>query len=86
MQYEKRLISIFTPSVVVDLACLPLGDQKDLAKIRLELKKRKGGPRSIRGRILSVFLGCVYSVLRSLSVIPQKAFSLSFTFILLSSL
>lgn len=60
MQYEERLISIFTPSVMVDLACLPLGDQKDLAKIRLGLKKRKGGPRSTRGKILSAFFSVVY--------------------------
>lgn len=70
MQYEKRLISIFTPSVVVDLAYLPLQDQKDLAKIRLGLKKRKGTPSRTRGRIRSAFLGCVSSILRSWAVIP----------------
>lgn len=74
MQYEKRLISIFTPSVVVDLACLPLEDQKDLAKIRLGLEKRKGGPRRIRGRILSAFLSCASRVLRSCAIISWKAF------------
>lgn len=50
MQYEKRLISIFTPSVLTELTCLSLIDQKELGgeqkKHRLEMKK---GEKEVQG-------------------------------------
>lgn len=79
MQDEERLISIFTPSVLMDLTCLPLVDQKELAKTRLEMKKGEGGPRSVRGKILCFPQLCI-CVLKTCGLIPWKHFPLYFFF------
>lgn len=71
MQYEKRLISIFTPSVLTDLTCLPPIDQKELAKTRLEMKKGERGPRSVRGKILCFPQLCPCSAMLCTSFVPS---------------
>lgn len=74
MLYKKRLISIFTPSVLMALTCLPLIDEKELAKTRLEMKK---GEREVQEAKFSAFLTCVY-VLKPCGLIPWKHFPLYF--------
>lgn len=74
MQYEKRLISIFTPSVLTELTCLSLIDQKELGgeqkKTQIRDEERgERGPRRVRGKILCFSQLYIY-VLKPRDLIP----------------